>query len=214
MTYQQGQSTLPPWFAMAAPPVNTNLPPMEPLAPNPLLAKQPTAQQTPRKRQARPGPQARRATKREIHAKLVQAAQEQPRDSVGRFAEKGNFLTRFFDPTPQAPTHLKHLPAKQASQQRHPNTAPPRARISKRKHKKPVPERSFMGKIVALFNGDYTRWRMRNLREQARLRAQIDGYHTPPKKRMRRRRKSTAARYAPTRLARKKRGLMRRILGF
>lgn len=209
MTYQ---SNLPPWSTMAAPPPANKYPPMEPLAPNPLLAKQPATQPTPRKRQARPGPQARRASKRETHAKLVQAAQEQPRDSVGRFAEKGNFLTRFFDPTLHAPTHLKHLPAKQTSQQKHPNTAPPRARASKRKHKKPVPERGALGRIFAFFNGDYTRWRIRNLREQARLRAQIDGYYPPPKKRTHRRRKSIAA--SPTHPARKKRGLVQRILGF
>jgi len=212
MTYRPGQTSTPPWLTPAAPVTRTSLPPMEPLQPKPMeplqpKATTPAAQRTPRKRQARPGPQARRATKREIHAKLVQAAQEQPRDSVGRFAEKGNMFTRFFDPTPRAPTRLKPLKHRQADQQRHPVSSPPRARVSKQKRKKPVPERNFFGKVFALFNGDYTRWRMRNLREQARLRAQIDGYSVP-KKRIRRRRKPRAATPPP-----RKRGIVRRLLG-
>jgi hypothetical protein len=178
---------------------------MEPLQPKPTTKASP---HTPRKRQPRPGPQARRTVKRETHAKLIQAAQEQPRDSIGRFAEKGNLFTRFFDPTPRAPTHLKPLKHRPADQQKRPTTAPPRARTSKRKHKKPVPERSFFGKIVALCNGDYTRWRMRNLREQARLRAQIDGYSVPKKRIRRRKRRATP----PTQPARK-RGILRRFLG-
>jgi len=177
---------------------------MKPLQPK---ATTPSAQHTPRTRQTRPGPQARRATKRETHAKLAQAAQEQPRDSVGRFAEKGNLFTRFFDPTPRAPTRLKPLKHKQTDQQKHPISAPPRARISKSKRKKPVPERGVFGRVVAFFNGDYSRWRMRNLREQARLRAQIDGYYVP-KKRIRRRRKPRATASQP-----RKRGIIRRLLG-
>src|SRR6266702_609676 len=138
MTYRAGQSNLPPWFMTAAPATRTGLPPMEPLQPKPMKPLQPkattpSAQRTPRTRQTRPSPQARRATKRETHAKLVQAAQEQPRDSVGRFAEKGNLFTRFFDPTPRAPTRLKPLKHKQTDQQKHPISAPPRARISKSK---------------------------------------------------------------------------------
>lgn len=207
MTSRTGQqSHLPPWFMAAAPATHTNLPPLEPLAPNPQLTQ--PSQPTQRKRQARPGPQARRATKRETHAKLVQAAQEQPRDTIGRFAEKGNPFTRFFDPTPRGPTRLKPLKHRPADQQKRPATTAPRARTSKRKHKKPVPERSFFGKIVAFCNGDYSRWRMRNLREQARLRAQIDGYYVP-KKRIRRRKRRATQPTQPTR----KRGLVRRILG-
>ena len=203
MTTRAGQqSHLPPWFMPAAPTAHTNLPPMEPLQPKPA------APPTSRKRQARPGPQARRAVKRETHAKLVQAAQEQPRDSIGRFAEKGNVFTRFFDPTPRAPTRLKPLKHRPADQQKRPITASPRARTSKRKQKKPVPDRTFFGKVVALFNGDYTRWRMRNLREQARLRAQIDGYYVPKKRIRRRKRRATQ----PAQPARK-RGILRRILG-
>src|SRR5437763_10248037 len=102
MTYQSG---LRPWFAMAAPPpANSKYTPMEPLAPNPLLAKQSAAQRTTRKQQARPGPQARRATKQQVHTRLVQVAQEQPRDQQGRFAEKGRWFSRLFDPTPRPPT--------------------------------------------------------------------------------------------------------------
>lgn len=203
MTYRAGQPNFPPWFMTAAPTAHTSLPPMEPLQPKPTT---PATQHTTRKPQ--PGPQARRTAKRETHAKLVQAAQEQPRDSIGRFTEKGNLFTRLFDPTPRTPTRLKPLKHKQADQQKHPITAPPRARASKRKHKKPVPERSFFGKIVALFNGDHSRWRMRNLREQARLRAQIDGYYVP-KKRIRRRKRQPTKPTQPTR----KRGIVRDILG-
>jgi hypothetical protein len=144
MLYQQRQSHLPPWFAMATPPAHSGLPPMEPLAPNLRLATQPAAQRTLGKRQTRPGPQARRASKRETHVRLVQAAQEQPRDSVGRFAEKGNWFSHLLDPTPRAPTSIK--PLKQTGQQRHPITAPPKARVSRRKRTKPVPERGMIGR--------------------------------------------------------------------
>ena len=204
MTYR---SNLPPWFAMATPPVNTGLPPLETLAPNPRLAQQPAAQRMPRKRPARPGPQARRAAKRETHAKLVQATQEQPRDSIGQFAEKGKWLTRFFDSTPRPPTRLK--PLKRAGEKKHPVTAPPRARVTKRKRKKPVPERSMFGRIVALFNGDYARWRRADLRQRARWRMQAEGHYAPPKKRTRRRGKPNATPAQPPR----RRGIVRRILG-
>lgn len=203
MTYQSG---LPPWFAMATPLANTNYSLMEPLALNPRLVKQPAAQRTARERQVRPGPQARRASQQQVHAKLVQAVQEQPRDQQGRFAEKGKWFSRLFDPTPRPPTRLK--PLRQAMQ-KHPITVPPRARARKNRRKKPVPERGFFGKVFALFNGDYAKWRMKNLREQARLRAQIDGYYVP-KKRVRQRRKLHSTK--PARPPRK-RGIVRRILG-
>ena len=200
MTYR------PPWMTTAPSIAHSKIPTMEPLAPNPLLTQQP-AQQT---QQTRPGPQAHRALKQGTHAKLVQAAREQPRDSIGRFAEKRGSFTHFFDPTPRGPTSLKRLPAKQAIYQRQPSISPLR-RASKRRRKKPVPERSILGKTVALFNGDYAKWRIRNLREQAKLRAQIDGHYPSSRKRARRRRKPAAA--SPASPTRKKRGLVRRILG-
>ncbi|MFL5587651.1 MAG: hypothetical protein ACJ8DI_08350 [Ktedonobacteraceae bacterium] len=188
MIYQPAQSSLPPWFA--TPHVNPKYPPMEPLAPNPRLAKQPAAQQrTTKKQQARPESQTRRASMQQVHARLVQVAQEQPRDQRGRFAEKGRWFSWLIDPTPRPPTHLKPL---KPTRQKRPLTAPPRARTSKRRRKKPVPERGFFGRVFALFNGDYARWKRANLRQQARLRMQIDGYAPPPKRR--RRKKSHQAR--------------------
>ena len=184
MTYQPGQSSPPPWFA--TPHVNPNYPPMEPLALNPRLAKQQAAQRPARKRQVRPGPQARRASQQQVHVKLVQAAQEQPRDQQGRFAEKGRWFSRFFDPTPKPPTRLK--PLKQA-RQKHPLTAPPGARAKKNRRKKPVPERGFFGRVFALFNGDYARWKRTDLRQQARLRMQIEGYAPLAKRRRRKKRR-------------------------
>jgi hypothetical protein len=213
MTYQPGRPSTLPWLTTAAPAGRTSLPAMEPLLPKmePLQPKTtpPAAQRPTRKRQARPGPQARRVAKRETHAKLVQAAQEQPRDSIGRFAEKGGLLTRFFNPTPHAPTRLKQLPPRQAGQQRHPISAPPRARASKKRRKKPVPERGVMGRILALFNGDYARWRRNDLRQRARWRMQAEGHYVPPRKRTRRRRKAQTAPAQPPR----KRGTIRRLLG-
>lgn len=215
MTYQPGRSSTLPWLTTAASHTHTSLPTMEPLQPKPMEPLQPktttpATQRTTRKRQARPGPQARRASKRETHAKLVQSAQEQPRDSIGRFAEKGSFLTRLFDPTPHAPTRLKQLPSRQAGEQKHPITAPPRARISKRRRKKPVPERGVLGRIIALFNGDYAKWRRNDLRQRAKWRMQAEGHYVPPpKKRTRRRRKNRPAPAQPLR----KRGIVRRLLG-
>jgi len=184
MTYQPGQSNLPPWFA--TPHVNPKYPPMEPLAPNPRLAKQAAARQrTTRKQQARPGPQTRRASEQHVHARLVHAAQEQPRDQQARIAEKDRWFSRLFDPTPRPPTHLKPL---KPTRQKRPLTTPPRARTSKRRRKKPVPERGFFGRVFALFNGDYARWKRADLRQQARLRMQIEGYAPPPKRRRRKKR--------------------------
>jgi hypothetical protein len=214
MTHRPGQPSTLPWLTTAAPAAHAHLPAMEPLLPKmePLQPKitPPATQRSTRKRQARPGPQARRAAKRETHTKLVLATQEQPRDSIGRFAEKkGSFLTRFFDPTPHAPTHLKQLPPRQAGQQRHPITAPPRARASQKRRKKPVPERGVMGRILALFNGDYARWRRNDLRQRARWRMQAEGHYVPPRKRTRRRRKAQTTPALPPR----KRGIVRRLLG-
>ena len=126
---------------------------MEPLQPKPDW-QPPREQGQPKRKAARRAtttdqPQVRRGAS--VSAKRIQA-ESQPRDQQGRFAKKGNWLTRLFDP-PKPLAKLRKMNKRQAS----PKAAPKRR--AKKKHKKPVPERGLLGRIGAVLNGDYARWR-------------------------------------------------------
>lgn len=226
MTTYREQSGLPPWFPQPSP-LAAKLPPMEPLQPNPryrpaLPPMEPLQPNPNHRSQATPRAASRQPTSRKgpghqgpSRAALQAQARSQPRDDEGRFAEKGGWFKNrwnaWLDPTPRPPTRLKKRPAWAAEQRSFSEirtTAPARRKAKKRK--KPVPERGFIGRAVSLFNGDYTRWRMANLRQQARLRAQAEGYYVPPKKRVRRRKPRPTM---PAQRSRK-RGIVRRLLGF
>jgi hypothetical protein len=130
-------------------------------------------------------------------------AAKQNRDEAGKFAENawGSFWNGLFDPTPKPLTKLKKPRATQARSFSETRTIPPPGRTTHwpaKKRKKPVPERSFFGKIAALYNGDYARWKMQQHRQLARYAAQAQGFD-PPRRRRHRRRKAAAARPAPRR---------------
>jgi hypothetical protein len=203
MTTYREQRGLPPWFPQQTPPpanlppmeplqpnprYRPQLPPMEPLQPNPRYRPQPASQAAKRQPPSRKGPGHKGPGKAALQAQ----AYSQPRDDEGRFAEKGGWFKNrwnaWLDPTPRPPTRLnKKRPARAVDQRSFSEvrTAAPMRKKAKRR-KKPVPQRGFVGRVVALFNGDYSRWRMANLRQQARLRMQAEGYYAP-KKRARRR---------------------------
>jgi hypothetical protein len=136
-------------------------------------------------------------------------AAEQNRDQEGKFAENGwgRWWNGLFDPTPRPPTRLKK-PAPTAARsftETRAVTPPGAKRRPAKKRKKPVPERSFFGKLAALYNGDYAKWKMQQHRQLARYAAQAQGFD-PPRRRRRRRRKPAVARPAP-----RKPGLLRRL---
>jgi len=209
MTTYREQRGLPPWFPTHQAPLPANLPPMEPLQPNPNYLPQPASTAKKRQPAQHKGPGHKGPSKAALQAQ----ARSQPRDDEGRFAEKGGWFKNrwnaWLDPTPRPPTRLNRKRPTRTGEQRsfsEVRTAAP-ARRKAKKHKKPVPQRGLVGRVVSLFNGDYSRWRMSNLRTQARLRMQAEGY-SAPKKRVRRRRKTRAAAPPP------RRGMLRRFFSF
>ena len=110
------RSGLPPWFygSRARPPAD--LPEMEPLRPKLPEPKTRKPQARPKQKTSTKRATTARATSGQprirrgpsLRAKRIQA-QSQPRDQQGRFAEKGNWLTRLLDPTPRPPTRLKKI---------------------------------------------------------------------------------------------------------
>lgn len=201
MTQQHRPAGLPPWYRGYQAPGSTStprLPPTKELRPAPT-GKRRLQQKRATKRTATTNrPHVRRGPP--VKARRAQA-QSQPRDTQGRFVEKGNLLTRLFEPTPRLPTRLKKV-KKQA-----PNVSPPHAQA---KRKKPVPERNFLGHGGAIFNGNYARWRQRSARQQAALQSRMNGYDLP-KKRVRRRRKP---RYLDAPIQQPRRDALRRLFPF
>jgi hypothetical protein len=137
-------------------------------------------------------------------------AAEQSRDEAGKFAENawGRFWNGLFDPTPKPPTRLKKpaQPAARSFTEMRAVTPPGAKRRPAKKRKKPVPERSFFGKLAALYNGDYARWKMQQHRKLARYAAIAQGFDPTPRRRRRRRLKPAAARPVS-----RKPGLLRRL---
>ena len=194
-----------PWYRNDQPP--QDLPEMEPLQPNPNYRPQPA----PTVKRRQPTTHEGRAYKGPSKAALRAQSRSQPRDEEGRFAEKGGWFKQrwnaWLEPTPRPPTRLKRPVRTEARSFREIRTAaPPRKKTKKRK--KSVPERSMLGRVIAFFNGDYAKWRMSDLRQRARLRAQIDGYGLPKKRKRRRRKTRSSAHVRPPRRG----GFLRRIL--
>ena len=110
--------------------------------------------------------------------------QQQPRDNEGKFAEKGGwFKGAWLDPTPKAPTKLKKRPAPLA--QRSFSETRRIGPFRKKRRKKPVPQRSFLGKIGAVLNGDYAKWKQRQNQKNAHIALPAQGIK--PSRRWRRR---------------------------
>ncbi len=175
---------------------------MEPLQPNPNYNPNPKPQRKlKRKKRTTARPTTPAATSRQRPAvpnaarqKAAQAARDQPRDQEGRFAQQwGTWWNGLFDPTPRPPTRLKRqrprMEARSFSEDRSLPAAAPRRRGKKRK--KPIPQRSIFGKVAALFNGDYGKWKKQQNRKNARMALRAQDLKPPRSRRRRRKRKPT-----------------------
>lgn len=93
-------------------------------------------------------------------AKRRKIVADQPRENNGKFAQKSfnfdQFFRSFFIARP--PKNLRYVQREKAS-----------IFSRKRRRKKSVMERGFLGRLWAIFNGDYSRYRRRQARKNSKI---------------------------------------------